>query len=313
MHLSSTWFLRAFTSQMWTFVIFAYFIAFLFFFCSLFVFRRFRKIKETQHSSLSDIFIYMWNFIASQGIESRWTKFLFWKIQMMNISFLQIIVATGFSTFLVTLLSTKYYEMPYKVLEDFERIQTRSVCFEPFSDVGKFMLSQKWWAGPICFIPTSNKDQLQKDQELYELVCDSKDRAYVVRREFPSNFHCLVVKLDNLFPKVDSEVPVHPSFRYKDRFSTFLLRMKTAGIIDRIQRVHETPTIISQRFVEKSTDYKAMTTYNVETEGVMFMQIKYFMIMLGCAIIFAFLVLIFEWIVFGVKKVIEKYSAVQKF
>lgn len=128
MELSPTWFLRTLSSKMWIFTILSYFTVFFGFFFTLFLYRKGRKLSNKQHSTLGEVFMYMWTFIASQGIESRWTKKAFWKVQVLNFSYLHIIVATGFSTFLVTLLSTKYYEMPFHELDDFSRIRSHNIC-----------------------------------------------------------------------------------------------------------------------------------------------------------------------------------------
>lgn len=138
MELSSTWFLRTLSMEMWIFTIIAYFLVFFGFFLTLFVYRKFRKITNKQNSTIGEVFMYMWTFIAAQGVETRWAKHAFWKVQVMNFSFLHIIVATGFSTFLVTLLSTKYYDMPFHELDDFARIRSHNICIWPNFSPSKY-------------------------------------------------------------------------------------------------------------------------------------------------------------------------------
>lgn len=133
MELSPTWFLRTLSSKMWIFTILSYFIVFLSFFFTLFLYRKCRNFSNKQHSTLGEVFMYMWTFIASQGIDSRWKKHAFWKVQVLNFSWLHIIVATGFSTFLVTLLSTKYYDMPFHELDDFSIIRSYNICIHPLT------------------------------------------------------------------------------------------------------------------------------------------------------------------------------------
>ena len=154
MEVSPSWFLQALSLKMWTFTIVAYFFVFFGFFFSLFFYRKCRKIRENQHSSIGEVFMYMWNFIASQGVASRWSKHVFWKVQVLNISYLQIIVTTAFSTLLVALLSQKNHDVPFHQLDDFLKIRTHSICvFQNFSIYEYFyeqngfhqlILRQKW-------------------------------------------------------------------------------------------------------------------------------------------------------------------------
>lgn len=164
MELSPTWFLRTLSTEMWIFTIVSYFVVYFGFFLSLFVYRKLRKIEGKQHSSLGEVFMYMWTFIAGQSVESRWAKHAFWKIQVLNFSFLHIIVATGFSTFLVTLLSTKYYEMPFHNLDDFAKIRSHNICLTTNTGPAKFFKDRT--------IKTEFKPLQKYEGILNEAVCD---------------------------------------------------------------------------------------------------------------------------------------------
>lgn len=191
MKLSATWFLSTLSTEMWIASIIAYFGVFLGFFLTVFLYRKYRKITASQDSSLGDVFMYMWTFIAAQGVELRWSKHAFWKVQVVNFAFLHIIVATGFSTFMTTLLSTKYYEMPFHELEDFARIRSHTICVLPLSatrkyfgtitDIKKIDLLEKWNGivnKDICNPFFSFDDQ--KDKNLEDLICQTEGKVAFV-------------------------------------------------------------------------------------------------------------------------------------
>lgn len=75
--------------------------------------------------------------------------------------------------------------------------------------------------------------------------------------------------------------------------------MLERGIVSRNQNMHK-------RTLDTSHVFKSMSTYDVATEGVMFFQVKYFYFILAAVILFSFFVLAFEWIAFGLKKIITK-------
>lgn len=195
MELSPTWFLRTLSMKMWIITILAYFVVYLYFFLTLFVYRKCREITN-QHSSIGEIFMYMWTFIASQNIESRWKKHAFWKIQVFNFSFLHIIVATGFSTFLVTLLSTKTYNMPFHELDDFATIRSHNICVWPLAasakyfgirtDFGTKIKALEKWKGilneQVCdhFL----KSTFLKAGKTYEdFICETRGKIAFVMKE----------------------------------------------------------------------------------------------------------------------------------
>lgn len=66
-----------------------------------------------------------------------------------------------------------------------------------------------------------------------------------------------------------------------------MIKMMSAGIIIRTQN-------FNKLMVDSSHISSAMTTYSVETEGVLFFHVKYFIWFFGAAIGFAFLILILE-------------------
>lgn len=184
MMLSPTWFLRTLSMEMWICTILTYFGVFLGFFLSLFLYRKFRKMKDKKHSSFGEVFMYMWTFIASQDVQSRWSKHAFWKLQVLNVSILQIVVATGFSTFLVTLLSTKYYEMPFHELDDFATIRSHNICVWEDLSPAKFffhrlhngsMTPLMKWKGmlnnPFCDLKTIKFNSFE------EKICETKEKA----------------------------------------------------------------------------------------------------------------------------------------
>lgn len=304
MQLSPTWFLQTLSTQMWTFTIIAYFVAYFFFLSSLFVYRKTRKICETSDSSFGEVFIYMWNFIAGQGIQSRWSKYNFWKIQVLNISFLQIIATTAFSTFLVRLLSIKYYEVPFNEVEDFAKLRTHNICLDRRLYANIHFVDTKW---KKIVNPPTCEAFLNKNyyRNLYEIICNSDEKiAYVVPSYFENNFKCSVVKLDYIIPKVYGDVMVHRGFRYKEQFNRMLIRMKAAGVLERITKSFDPKGKAARRLVDTSEEYKF--EYNVETEGVMFLQIRYFVFFLFGSIACAFFILILEWIVYDVKSFLLK-------
>lgn len=139
MELSSTWFLRAFSLEMWICTFIAYICVFFGFFLSVFLYR---KLSYNQHVlKLWDILVYMWTFYESRTIKPYRANSCFWKVQMINFSILQIITAAGFSTFLTTLMSTKYFSIPFKELADYARIRSHHICISielaPMSFFGK--------------------------------------------------------------------------------------------------------------------------------------------------------------------------------
>lgn len=66
--------------------------------------------------------------------------------------------------------------------------------------------------------------------------------------------------------------------------------MMSAGIISRTQKLDKSKAVSS----DVST---AMTTYSVETEGILFFHVKYFVYFLTAAIGFSFIVLLMEIII----------------
>lgn len=191
MELSPTWFLRTLSTKMWIFTIIAYFVVYFAFYLFLFVYRKLRKIEENQHSSLGEVFMYMWTFIAAQGVETRWSKHAFWKIQVLNFSFLHIIAATGFSTFLVTLMSIKYYKMPFHELDDFARIRSHNICvwtqtapakyFEYRTATMEMKLYEKW-EGIVNQAVCKPFSTLSNLTHLEEVICKTKGKVAFVAR-----------------------------------------------------------------------------------------------------------------------------------
>lgn len=74
--------------------------------------------------------------------------------------------------------------------------------------------------------------------------------------------------------------------------------MMAGGIMIRSQKLNKFK-------VDTSHILKAMTTYSVETEGVLFFHVKYFVYFLAAAIVFAFFILIIEIIVFRMLNVVR--------
>lgn len=97
------------------------------------------------------------------------------------------------------------------------------------------------------------------------------------------------MKLTKLIPNIQRTVIIRPGFRYKELFNRFIIKMMSSGAIQRNQNV-------DKKFVDQSALYESMSTYNVETEGVMFLHIKYFVFMLAAAGALAFVISALEWI-----------------
>lgn len=112
---------------------------------------------------------------------------------------------------------------------------------------------------------------------------------------FYSLFKCPIVILDDIIhPPSQETVVIHPGFRYKEMFNRFFIKMRTTGVISRIYKKHETS--------DDPELYESTHTYNVAKQGVMFMQIQYFLILLACAFAFGFVVLAFELIFYKLGK-----------
>lgn len=256
------------------------------------------KIPESRNSGFGEILMYMWNFIASQGVESRWSKHAFWKLQVLNISFLQIIVTTAFSTFLVTLLSTKYFDVPFKELDDFATIRTHNIC-NAYPNV-QFKGAQ--WKDIVNQPACDKFFKIRDYKSIYEVICNAHSHerlAYVVPGDLVNKFRCTVVKLDSIIPKPYLHVSVRPDFPYKELFDRFLIRMKATGIISRMENSFELPETTAAKFVDRKEDYKF--DYNVATRGVRYMQVSYIFLPLIGMLLLGFIVLCIEWIVFVLK------------
>ena len=90
---------------------------------------------------------------------------------------------------------------------------------------------------------------------------------------------------------------VNPDFPYRDEYNRFFIRMRTAGLFQRMSD----RLSISSKFGKSADIYDSVSTYDVATKGVMFMQTKYFIVFFACSIIVAFIVLIFENVIYRVR------------
>lgn len=82
-----------------------------------------------------------------------------------------------------------------------------------------------------------------------------------------------------------------------------IIKMMSAGIISRTQKLDKSKAVSSEVSI-------AMTTYNVETEGILFLHVKYFVYFLTAAVGFSFIVVLIEIIVYKLLKYYANNSEV---
>lgn len=98
-----------------------------------------------------------------------------------------------------------------------------------------------------------------------------------------------MVKLTKLIPNIKRSVLVRPGYRYREQFNRMIIKMMSAGTLQRIINA-------DKKFVDQADVYHSMSVYSVETEGVMFLHVKYFAFFLVASVGISFLIFAFEWI-----------------